>query len=166
MKVCIIAAVARNGVIGAGGRLPWKLPADLARFKALTLGKPVIMGRRTWQSLGRALPGRRNIVITHEGDRFWARGATVVCHPTAALAAAAGAEEAMIIGGSSVYAFFLPLADRIYLTRVDAEPQGDAFFPELDLSRWRETLREEHPIDERHACAYAFLTYELARQSR
>ncbi len=161
MRISLIAAVAANGVIGADGGLPWHLPDDFRWFKAQTLGKPVIMGRKTWESLPRALPGRQNIVITRRA-KFEATGATVAYSPEAALAAAAGADEVMVIGGGEIFRHFLRCASRIYLTRVDAVITGDAFFPELDQGDWMLVSREPHAVDERHAHAFEFRIYERA----
>ena len=157
----LIAAVAENGVIGAKGGLPWRLPDELAHFKRTTLGKPVVMGRRTFVSLGRALPGRTNVVLSRARD-FAAAGAEVARDLDAALALLAGAPEVVVIGGAAVYAESLPRADRIYLTRVHGRPEGDVFFPELDPKDWRESLLLEHPADARHA--FAFSIYALERR--
>lgn len=139
-RVALIVAVSRNGVIGRDGALPWHLPEELQHFKRLTLGKPIIMGRLTWESLGRPLPGRPNIVISRSPD-YEAPGALVVPDLEAALAHASlllGADsEIMIIGGAQIYRAALPLADRIYRTRVDVEVAGDTVFPELDPTAWR-----------------------------
>ena len=161
MRISLIAAVAANGVIGADGGLPWHLPDDFRWFKAQTLGKPVIMGRKTWESLARALPGRQNIVITRRAA-LDATGATVVGSPEAALVAAGAAEEVMVIGGGEIFRHFLPRASRIYLTRVDAVVAGDAFFPALDRDDWTLVSRELHAADERHAHAFEFQIYERA----
>lgn len=138
MFLSVIAAVARNRVIGHEGRMPWKLPNDLRFFKQVTMGKPMIMGRKTWESFGsKPLPGRPHIVVTGNPD-FTAEGATVVHDLDAAiaegkrLAAEAGVEEVMVIGGGQIYAAALPLADRVYLTEIAASPAGDTFFPEFD----------------------------------
>lgn len=138
MFLSVIAAVARNRVIGHEGRMPWKLPNDLRFFKQVTMGKPMIMGRKTWESFGsKPLPGRPHIVVTSNPD-FTAEGATVVHDLDAAiaegkrLAAEAGVEEVMVIGGGQIYAAALPLADRVYLTEIAASPAGDTFFPEFD----------------------------------
>jgi dihydrofolate reductase len=157
----LIAAVAENGVIGAKGALPWRLPDELAYFKRTTLGKPVLMGRRTFESLGKPLPGRSNVVLTRARD-FQPAGVEVARDLDAALARVADAPEVMVIGGAAVYAATLPRAARIYLTRVRAAPEGDVFFPELDPADWRETLVLEHPADARHAHAYA--VYQLERK--
>lgn len=156
MRVSLVAAVARNGVIGRDGELPWRLPADLRYFKALTLGKPVVMGRKTWESLGRPLPGRRNVVITRQRG-YAADGADVVSSPEAALSLLDGEAEVMIIGGEAIYRAFLDPAARVYLTEVDADVEGDARFPDLDPSEWVEVSREEHAPDERNEYAYSFI---------
>ena len=158
-RITLIAAVAKNRVIGSGNALPWRLPEDLKRFKALTHGHPVIMGRKTWQSLGRPLPGRTNIVISRSAD-FAALGAERVDSLAAALAAAAatGTDEAFIIGGGEIYRQALPLADRLQLTEIGQDFSGDAFFPPLDPAEWRETARAAR--DAAAHCDYAFVTYE------
>ena len=155
----IIVAVARNGVIGCENRLPWHLPADLARFKAITMGKPMIMGRRTWESLPGRLPGRRHIVLTRDPG-YGAEGIELAGSLEEALSLAGGVEEVMIIGGGQLYRQALPLARRIYLTQVELEVAGDAHFPELDPAQWREVARESHEADERHPCDYHFITLE------
>ncbi len=142
--VTLVAAVAANGVIGRDGDLPWRIPADLRHFKRKTLGKPVIMGRKTFESLGRALPGRRNIVITRQAD--WVAPDTERAPSLdAALAMAADAPEIAVIGGAEIYALALPLADKLELTEVRARPDGDTVFPAFDRSRWREVWRQDHP---------------------
>ncbi|MBI1321006.1 MAG: hypothetical protein GC168_18935 [Candidatus Hydrogenedens sp.] len=163
MRISLIAAVARNGCIGKDGTLPWRLSADLKHFKATTLGKPVIMGRKTWDSIGRPLPGRLNIVLTRDAS-FRAEGAETVSSLRQALKLAeeSGAEEACIIGGEAVYREALPFADTLYLTEVDAEIDGDAWFPELDFSSFAETSRTQHPADEKNEYAVAFVTLERA----
>ena len=158
MTISLIAAVAANGVIGRGGALPWKLPGDLARFKRLTMGHPVIMGRPTFQSMGRPLPGRTNIVLSRDAH-LRIPGCTVVHGAAEALQAASGsgADESFVIGGAEVYALFLPEAGRMYLTRVDANVDGDAAFPVVDWSQWvlvRETPGREGPLPHR------FMDYE------
>jgi dihydrofolate reductase len=158
--IALVVAVAKNGVIGAHGQMPWHLPADLKRFKLLTLGKPVIMGRKTWDSLPRKpLPGRSNIVVTRD-SAFRAPGATVAHSFEAALAEAAKehAIEIAIIGGEAIFAAALPLATRILLTEVDAVPEGDVFMPPLDSSQWRET-RREGPFDQ-DGLGYSYVTLE------
>ena len=159
----LIAAVARNGVIGIDNRLPWHLPADLKHFKALTLGHAVIMGRKTWESLPaqfRPLPGRRNIVVSRDAG-YRAEGAVVVLSLPAALAAAGEGEgdgEAFLIGGAQLYATALPLADRLQLTEIDASFEGDTCFPTIDPGLWREVARQAQRGDE--GFDYAFVTYE------
>ncbi len=155
----LIAAVARHGVIGMDNRLPWHLPADLKHFKELTTGHAVIMGRKTWESLPakfRPLPGRRNIVVTRN-DSFRAEGATVCTSLPDAIAAASG-DEAFVIGGAELYRAALPLADRLQLTEIDADYQGDTWFPLIDPGQWRETARETH--GDAAGPAYAFVTYQ------
>jgi dihydrofolate reductase len=161
--VSLIVAVAENGVIGARGALPWRLPDELAHFKRTTLGKPVLMGRRTWESLGRPLPGRANVVLSRDPN-FSPRGALVARDLDEALGMHAAAPEQFVIGGASLYAEALPRADRIYLTRVHARPTGDVFFPELASGEWGESLLAEHPADARHA--HAFSIYLLVRRGR
>lgn len=155
----LIVAVSENGVIGRDGDLPWRLSDDLKRFKAATLGKPVIMGRKTYESIGRPLPNRHNIVITRSAD-FEAGGCTVVCSPELAIAAAGDAEEMMVIGGGTIYKRFIDAANRLYVTRVHATIDGDTFFPELDRLVWREISREHHAADEKNDHAFDFVIYE------
>ena len=163
MQVSLIAAVAENGVIGRDGKLPWHLPDDFRWFKAQTLGKPVVMGRKTWESLGRALPGRHNIVLTRQSG-YAAPGTTVVHTAEAALGAAGDAEEVMVIGGGDVFEMFLPRATRVYLTRVDAVVEGDARFPELVEADWRLMSREHRRADARHRYDFEFCVYERVDQ--
>lgn len=144
MTLTAIAAVARNGVIGAQGDLPWRLPADLRRFKALTTGHVLVMGRKTFESIGRALPGRTTIVVTRRPG-WSADGVRVASSVDDALAAAAElGPETFVAGGAEIYAQTLAHADRLELTEVHAEPEGDTFFPELDRSAWLEVAREPH----------------------
>ena len=159
MMISLICAVSRNGVIGLGGRLPWKLPNDLKRFKALTMGHPVIMGRKTFESLRKPLPGRTNIVVTHQSG-YRADGCQVVGSIEEALQACQQEPEVFVIGGANVYAQALPLAHRIYLTEVHAHVQGDTRMPAFDRAAWRETVREDHPADPSHPYPYSFLTLE------
>ena len=154
--ITLVAAMDRNRAIGVDGKLPWHLPDDLRRFKALTLGKPVLMGRKTAESLRRALPGRLNLVLTRSG-RVPHAGMQAVASLAEALARAAGV-ELMVIGGGEVYALALPLADRLELTEVDTRlPSADAWFPPWRTADWRETRREAHAADGRHAHAFTFL---------
>ena len=157
MPVTIVAAVARNGVIGVDGGLPWHLPDDLRRFKELTLGHVLVMGRKTYESIGRPLPGRTTVVVTRSADWGPGSGEVLVAHgvPEAIHAAAAVDDEVFVVGGAQVYAAALPLADRLELTLVDAEPAGDTRFPDVDWRDWRELRRDE-------AGGVAYVTYERA----
>jgi dihydrofolate reductase len=157
--ISIIVAASTNDVIGRDGDLPWHLPDDLKNFKRLTTGKPIIMGRKTYESIGRPLPDRQNIVMTRDGG-YEAPGCNVVPTAEAALGAAAGAHEVMIIGGSGIYDTFLPMADRIFLTRVHAEVDGDVRFPAPDPVLWEQVSLESHDRDERHAYAFDFTVFE------
>ncbi len=156
----LVVAISRNGVIGRDNALPWRLPADLAYFKRVTMGKPVIMGRRTHESIGKPLPGRQNIVVSRNPG-YVAPGCVVVPSLEAAYRAAGDADEVCVIGGTSLFEAALPDADRILLTEVDADVEGDTFFPPLDRSQWRETEVERHGLDERHP--YPFRIVELDR---
>lgn len=156
-RISLIAALAANRVIGRQGALPWHLPEDLRRFKALTLGHPVLMGRRTWESIGRPLPGRRNIVITRQAD-YRPSGAEVFPDLGSALAALAGAAEVFVIGGGELYAAALPLAHRLQLTELHQEVEGDARFPPRDPAHWAETWREPHTAPD--GMRYDFVVYE------
>lgn len=157
--LALIAARARNGVIGLDNRMPWHLPEDLAYFKRVTLGKPVVMGRKTFESIGRPLPGRLNIVVTRNPG--WQAAGVQVAHSldaALALAAAAAPEEIMLIGGAELYRQALPQADVLYLTEIDAEFAGDAFFPEVDLARWR-IDREEAGERDSDGLRWRFVRY-------
>jgi dihydrofolate reductase len=154
-----MVAMAHNRVIGRANRLPWHLPRDLRRFKALTLGKPVLMGRRTYESIGRALPGRTNLVLTRDGG-WSAPGVTVVHSLAEALERSAGAQELVVIGGAEVFRLALPLAQRIYLTEVQADVPGDTYFPDFDRTPWTEVERSAHPADSNHAYPLTFVTLE------
>lgn len=158
-SVALIVAIARNGVIGRGNAMPWHLPADLQRFKALTLGKPILMGRKTHQAIGRVLPGRDNLVLTRAHD-WRAEGVTVVHSVEEALQRAGARAGLAVIGGAEVYRVTLPLAERIYLTQVLADVEGDTFFPEFSRSEWRELESSDYPADERHAYGMKFVTLE------
>jgi dihydrofolate reductase len=162
VKVSVIAALADNGVIGRGGALPWHLPDDLRRFKSLTMGRPVLMGRRTFASIGRALPGRRNLVATRH-PQLLPPTVEAVADVRAAIAACVGANEICVIGGADVYAQALSLATHLELTRVHARIDGDVYFPAFDASEWREIEHIEHPIDDRHAYAMTYQTLERIR---
>lgn len=160
-RVVLIAALDRDRAIGKGNAMPWHLPDDLKRFKALTLGKPILMGRKTAESLGRALPGRTNLVLTRGGRApFDGMHAVADISQAMALARHEGAAELCVIGGGEVYALTLPLADALHLTHVDTRVDGaDAFFPRLDPAQWRRIHRAEHPADARHAHAMRFDDY-------
>ncbi len=158
-RLFLVAAVASNGVIGAQGRLPWHIPEDLRHFRALTLGHPVIMGRRTWESLGRALPGRDNIVVTRR-PAYQATGATVARSLEAALELCAGEPAAFVIGGAELYAAALPFADALALTEIHREYPGDTRFPAWDRARWREARRESRTGAE--GLRFDFVLYERA----
>ena len=161
MRISLVVAASKNNVIGRDRGLPWHLPDDLRHFKRLTVGKPVIMGRRTFESIGRPLPDRRNIVMTRDAN-YAADGCDVVTSVEEALDAAQGAGEVMVIGGGQVYRDFLPHADRLYLTRVQADVEGDTYFRDIDRIRWRLVSSEHHDADEKHA--YAFDLMEFERQ--
>ena len=156
-EIILIAAVARNGVIGRDNALPWRLKSDLVHFKATTTGHPVLMGRKTWESLGRPLPGRRNLVVTRAAG-YTAPGAEVFDSPEAALAATAGG-KVFVIGGAEIYRQLLDRADALNLTEVDATVTGDAFFPDFSRTRFIETHRESHGADEHNQFPYAFVEY-------
>ena len=160
-RIALIAAVAVNGVIGAGNKLPWRLPEDLERFRALTLGHSVIMGRKTWESLPRALPGRQNIVVTRQHD-YAAAGAELAPSFAAALARVRLPEPAFCIGGGEIYRAALPYATTLHLTEIAREFDGDARFPAFERNGWRETVREDHPPEGPDGFAYAYVTYERA----
>jgi dihydrofolate reductase len=155
----LVVAMDRQRVIGRDNRLPWHLPADLAYFKRVTLGHPVIMGRRTWESIGKPLPGRLNIVVSGNRD-YRAPGALVVHSLDEAWRAAGDADEACVIGGTSLFAEALAVADRIHLTEVDAEVDGDTWFPAFDRSAWNEREIARHAADERHAHAFRIVVLE------
>lgn len=157
--VALVVAVADNGTIGRDGALPWHLPEDLRRFKAITMGAPVVMGRRTFESIGRPLPGRHNIVVSRN-PAWRADGVTPVRDLPAALAAAGDAPQALIIGGAALYAEALPLAQRIYRTRVHAVVDGDVSFPPLDARDWRVVSSERRATDARHAYPMTFEVLE------
>lgn len=163
-RCCLIVAMASNRIIGRDGGMPWRLPADLRHFKKTTLGKPLIMGRKTFQSIGRPLPGRANIVITRDPG-FEAEGIVVATdfddavRQARAIAQADGVDEIMIGGGGEIYARALPHAERIYLTEVDRVIDGDVVFPELDPAQWRECAREPHPGED-EAPPYSFVVLD------
>lgn len=154
----LIVAMDDNGLIGRGGQLPWRLPEDLKFFRRTTLGKTVLMGRKTWDSLGRPLDGRRNWVLSRD-PAFRPEGARVFDDLDAALDAHEDG-ELMVIGGAALFEATLPLAQRIYLTQVRAQLEGDTWFPSTDLPEFREVARADHPADDRHAWPYSFVTLE------
>ena len=165
MRVSLIWAMADNGVIGLDNGLPWRLPVDMKHFMTTTLGKPVVMGRKTLESMKSPLPGRTNIVLTR--DPSWQRdGVLVVRDLPAAMALAEqqglidGVDEAMVIGGAEIYALALPMAERLYVTRVHAQPAGDVYFPPIDLTAWRLLSQQQHPADERHSASCSIEVYE------
>ena len=162
MTLSLVVAASSNNGIGRDGGLPWHLPDDLRQFKRLTTGKAVIMGRSTYESIGRPLPDRRNIVMTRNAD-YVADGCDLVSSVSEAMDAVEGADETMIIGGGQVYRDFLPLADRIYLTRVHAEVEGDTYFPEIDESTWQLVSSEHHAADEKHRYAFDVMVFERRR---
>lgn len=160
-RITLVVAVARNGVIGRDNGLAWHLRSDLQRFKALTMGKPMLMGRKTYASIGRPLPGRRTLVLTRD-PAFAAEGITVV-HDWASALAAADAEELMVVGGAEIYRLALPHADRIHLTEVAGDYAGDTYFPALEPGAFRETAREVHEAGPHDESAFAFVTLDRVR---
>jgi len=163
MRVSLIAAVAENGVIGSRGALPWHLAADLRRFKTLTMGHHVVVGRKTFESIGRALPGRRMVVVSR-GEPTLPAGVALAGSLEEALdeVARSGEDEVFVAGGGEIYRLALPRADRLHLTRVHAAPAGDAFFPPIDLEEWRLVERREGTPDERSPLPHTFLVYDRA----
>ncbi len=160
MTLSLIWAMADNRVIGIENRLPWKLPADMKWFRQNTMGKPIIMGRLTFESFGaKPLPGRRNIIISRN-PAYTADGIEVYTSLEDALQSTQSNEETMIIGGMSLYKQALPLADRLYMTLIHANVEGDAWFPEFDLHEWQETARNDFPADEKNPHAYSFITLD------
>ena len=168
LPLCLIAALAANRVIGRDNQLPWHLPADLKHFKALTLGKPIIMGRKTWDSLGRPLPGRLNLVVSRQAD-LQLEGAEVFASLELAIQRASqwaeqqGVDELMLIGGAQLYEQAMQQAARLYLTRVELSPSGDAWFPEFDQSLWTLASCDSHPANEQ-APAYVFECWDRLPQ--
>jgi len=157
--ISLIAAMAEDRVIGINNKMPWHLPADLRHFKALTVGKPIIMGRKTWESLPGLLPDRPHIVVTKDLN-YQAKGCQVVHSIDEALAAAGDVSEIMIVGGAAFYAAMLPQADRLYLTQVKTTVEGDAFFPDYNATDWQIIAQETHAADEKNPFSYRFLTLE------
>ena len=168
MRVSIIAAVAENGIIGRDGKLPWHLSEDLRRFKRLTMGHTIVMGRRTWESIGRPLPGRRMVVVSRQPQyRARPEGVEVAACLNDALriAEAAGDDEVFIIGGAELYRAALIKADRLYLTRVRAKVAGDTYFPEVDWQQWRLLESEKHDADDGNDYRYSFEVFERAAET-
>ena len=167
MKLSLIVALAENRVIGVNNSLPWYLPNDLKYFKAVTMGKPIIMGRKTYESIGKPLPGRTNIVISRDPN-FNADGCKCVDSLETAIELAEqitlidGQDEAVVIGGEQIYRLALPLAQRLYLTRVAAEVTGDAWFPQIDETAWHEVVREDHSAEGPNPYDYSFVVLEPA----
>jgi dihydrofolate reductase len=161
-RLSVVVAADERGGIGHAGGLPWHLPEDLKRFKAITMGKPIVMGRRTWDSIGRPLPGRRSIVVSRQAG-LAIEGAEVVGSLEEALQAACDAPEACVIGGAELYRLALPRAEVVHLTRVHATVEADTFLPALDPSDWEEVSNERHAADERHAYPYSFVTLRRVR---
>lgn len=159
MTLSIVVAMARNRVIGRDNDLPWRLPEDLKRFKALTMGKPIVMGRKTFESIGRPLPGRTTIVVSRQAG-LQIPGCVVADSIDAAIRAADGTPEIMLVGGAQLYSEALPRVNRIYLTRIHADVEGDTLFPLLDPTEWRETVVGTHAADERHAYAFTYVNLE------
>lgn len=162
MIISLIAAMGRNRVIGTHNKLPWDMPADMKRFRHLTRGKPIIMGMKTFVSIGRVLPDRLNIVLTRDPDWQAPEGAITAHSPEEAIKIAEGHEEVMVIGGEQIFRIFLPLAHKIYLTLIEHDFEGDARFPEFDIKDWRETERIPHEADEKNPYPYTFLTLKRA----
>ncbi len=159
MQLTLIAALDRNFAIGKGNALPWHLPADLKRFKALTMGKPVLMGRKTAESLGRPLPGRRNLVLTRQGTAPFAEMESVASIEEACVAVE-GAKELCVIGGGEIFDLTMPMATRMHLTWVDTQvTDADAFFPRFDADQWIIAHRHPHPADAKHAFSFEFVDY-------
>ena len=157
--ISLIVAMAQNGVIGRDNAMPWRLPEDLKRFRAFTLGKPILMGRKTFESIGRPLEGRTNLVLTR--DRSWfAHGVIVVHSVEEALTQASASDELVVIGGAEIYRLVLPFARRIYLTHVHADVQGDITFPEFDATQWADVEYSSQPADDEHAYPVTFVTLE------
>ena len=159
LDIALIAAMDRNRLIGAGGAMPWHLPADLRRFKRITMGKPILMGRRTFASIGRPLPGRDNLVVSRNPG-FRAEGVRVFAGIDAALQAVEGAHEVFCIGGAALYEALLPRARRLYLTLIDHAFEGDVWFPAFDTSAWEEVESEAHAPDARHPYPFRFVVLE------
>lgn len=162
-RISIIVAMAKNRVIGAGKGIPWHLPNELRLFKSVTIGHHIIMGRRTYESINRLLPGRTTVIVTRQPG-YQIPGAVIAHSLENAIAACGEEEEIFVIGGGELYRSALAMTDRIYLTTVDAEPAGDTFMPEFNLEEWREISSQSYPADDRHRHAYRFAVYDRVRQ--
>jgi dihydrofolate reductase len=158
-RLSVIVAMAKNRVIGADNRIPWHLPSELKLFKEVTMGHHIVMGRRTWESINRLLPGRTTIIVTRQPD-YAMPGAIVVHSLEDAFAASAGDDEVFVIGGAELFRETLPIADRLHLTIVDAAPEGDTYMPDIDWSAWQETTSRSSPADERNPLAFRYSMYE------
>jgi len=162
-RIAFVVAYDRGRAIGKDNRLPWRLPDDMRHVRNVTMGKPMIMGRRTWDSIGRPLPGRTSIVLTRDRE-FRCDGCLVARTPEEAMKLAGAVPEIIVFGGARVFEEFLPRADRIYLTEVETTVDGDTHFPAIDLAEWREIERTRHPADERHPYAFSFVTLDRVRR--
>jgi len=160
-RLSLIVAMAKNRVIGADGKIPWHLPDELKLFKSLTMGHHILMGRKTWDSIGRLLPGRTTVIVTRQAG-YQVPGAVIAHSLEDAIAACGADEEIFVIGGAELFRSALPLADRIYLTTVDADIPGDVRMPEFPLEEWRDTSSQQHAADQRHPYSYRHVVYERA----
>src|SRR5688572_8587350 len=161
-RISLLVAMAKNRVIGANGGIPWHLPSELKLFKSLTMGHHMVMGRKTYESINRLLPGRTTVIVTRRRD-YTVPGAIVAHSVKQALDACKADDECFVIGGAELFRKTLPIADRIYLTVVDAEPGGDTFMPEFDTASWTKTLAETHATDERHQFSFKLFIYDRIR---
>jgi dihydrofolate reductase len=164
-RISLIVAMAKNGVIGADNRIPWHLPGELQIFKRVTMGHHIIMGRRTWESINRLLPGRTTVIVTRQSD-YRVPGAMVVNSLDDAIARCRGDEEIFVIGGADLFKAALPIASRLYLTTVDVEPAGDIVMPPIDWSEWCEATSESYAADERNPYAFRYAIYDRAAVTR
>lgn len=164
MKLALIVAMDENGLIGKSNNLPWRLSADLQYFRKITMAKPIIMGRKTYESIGRPLPGRQNIIIT-KNQAYQAQNCTVVCSIDEALHITSAADEVMVMGGGSLYAQLLPHAHKLYLTLVHAKLEGDTWFPKWCLDDWQQLSREDHIADDVNDYPYSFIVYQRCSNS-
>ena len=159
----LIVAMAKNRVIGNNGAIPWRLPNELQLFKRLTMGHHIIMGRKTWESIGRLLPGRTTVIVTRQSN--YAVPGAIIAHALAdAIALCTNDDEIFVIGGAELFREALPTADRLYLTVVDTTPAGDTFMPDIDMAEWQAVSSENHSADEKHAHAYRFSIYDRIRK--